>query len=644
MKKQLLIVSLLALTFANKEVCAQEQTEQLDEVVISATKFKQKKEHSSKVIYTITEEEIQKNVGKTVLDLVNNIVGVDIKGISSNATELKSVNVRGGRNRQVLVLIDGVPVSDPSGINQEYDLRLISLNSVKKIEVLKGASSALYGTGATTGVINIILKAPVKNEISGIYQVSLGTNNTANFDSNIMSNANQNVTINGTLDRFTYLVNFGLTGVNGMSSAKSKTDKPFESDRYNGKNGLLKLGYKPFENLVINTFLNYDNFDYQFDAGAYVDDGINNGSNHQIRFGIKPQYTYTNGEVYALASFNKLERNINQYSAYTKKINESEYIGSSLHIDIANKLSFGDKKIQLITGVDYQKHSNNSTTPFGDIDKENANYEIIDPYLSLVYNEEYGVNFNVSGRLNNHSKYGSHFVYDINSSYNFSVTDNTKIKFLASYGTAFITPSTYQLFSIYGNLDLKPEESVTVEAGFDIDYNNFLSFEAVYFSRKETNAFIFRPLTVAPYGQYNSTDEEVETNGIETIMQVKADDIVTIDLGYTYTDKNNDADYIPKHKFFASLATNPYKNIYASLVFKNVSDRVARYYDASIFKVVETTLPSYSLLDFNVNYKVLNDKVTFFGNVTNLLNEDYEDVLGYATRGRNYKLGIKLLF
>ncbi len=92
-----------------------------------------------------------------------------------------------------------VPVSDPSLINQEYDLRLLSLNQIQSIEVLKGASSTLYGSGAATGVINIILKKASKNTVSGSYEVTVGSNNDAESTNSILSDKNQNVNLSGIL-------------------------------------------------------------------------------------------------------------------------------------------------------------------------------------------------------------------------------------------------------------------------------------------------------------------------------------------------------------------------------------------------------------------------------------------------------------
>ena len=319
-----------------KSSLKKEEAQTLNEVVITATKFELKKEHTGKVIYKITQRDIVNNAGKTVIDLLNNIPGIEIKGSNSNASEPRSTYVRGGRSRQVLVLIDGVPVTDQSAINQEFDLRLLALSQIESIEILKGASSTLYGSGAATGVINIILKKSSKDSISGSYEVSLGTNNDANSTNSITSNKNQNVNVNGNFGGFNFLTSFSLTGTDGLSSAKSNTNTVFENDAYYSKNGLLKLGYKFNEKLSIESFLNFDEFNYDYDSGIWADSKINNGAQTQVRFGIKPSYKYNKGELYVLASFNKVKRTDNNFSAYSNSLNTSIFKGESGNLDLVN--------------------------------------------------------------------------------------------------------------------------------------------------------------------------------------------------------------------------------------------------------------------------------------------------------------------
>jgi vitamin B12 transporter len=649
MKKQLLIVGVLACSFVSTNLSAQqkeaqkEKVETLNEVVVTATKFNLKKENTGKVIHKITQKELEQNAGKSVIEILNTIAGIDVRGVNSNASEPRGINIRGGRSRQVLVLIDGVPVTDQSAINQEFDLRLLAVSQIESIEILKGASSTLYGSGAATAVINIILKKASKDKISGSFETSVGTNNTANVKGSGLSDKNQNVTVNGTLGKVNFLGSFSLTGVDGMSAAKSDSNAEFATDSFYSKNGLLKVGYTLNDKLSIETFLNYDEFEYDFDGGAFSDSDVNTGNQEQFRVGVKPKFNYKNGQVYLLASANVVERDLKQYNSWAGTLDSYEFVGRSVNLDLVNKYDFQESNIQLITGVNYQIHSNNTVTPFAVIEKGTANFNTLDPYASVVYISDYGLSVNVGGRLNVHNVYGNHFVYDGNLAYAALKSEDVSVKLLTSYSTAFIAPSLYQLYDGFsGNLDLNPESNKTFEAGFDATYQDWLQLDAVYFSRKEEDAIIYSNTTFKyANGSSNASGFEVNTKVIPTSF-------LAVNASYTYVDKDNFEDfndYIPANKFVASLDVTALENAFFNFTYRNVGERTYfdRYGSFGNFGD-DVILPSYQVLDFAANYKLLDETVTFFGAVTNLLNEDYDDILGYSTRGRNFKVGVRLQF
>ncbi len=649
MKKQLLIVGVLACSFVSTNLSAQqkeaqkEKVETLNEVVVTATKFNLKKENTGKVIHKITQKELEQNAGKSVIEILNTIAGIDVRGVNSNASEPRGINIRGGRSRQVLVLIDGVPVTDQSAINQEFDLRLLAVSQIESIEILKGASSTLYGSGAATAVINIILKKASKDKISGSFETSVGTNNTANVKGSGLSDKNQNVTVNGTLGKVNFLGSFSLTGVDGMSAAKSDSNAEFATDSFYSKNGLLKVGYTLNDKLSIETFLNYDEFEYDFDGGAFSDSDVNTGNQEQFRVGVKPKFNYKNGQVYLLASANVVERDLKQYNSWAGTLDSYEFVGRSVNLDLVNKYDFQESNIQLITGVNYQIHSNNTVTPFAVIEKGTANFNTLDPYASVVYISDYGLSVNVGGRLNVHNVYGNHFVYDGNLAYAALKSEDVSVKLLTSYSTAFIAPSLYQLYDGFsGNLDLNPESNKTFEAGFDATYQDWLQLDAVYFSRKEEDAIIYSNTTFKyANGSSNASGFEVNTKVIPTSF-------LAVNASYTYVAKDNFEDfndYIPANKFVASLDVTALENAFFNFTYRNVGERTYfdRYGSFGNFGD-DVILPSYQVLDFAANYKLLDETVTFFGAVTNLLNEDYDDILGYSTRGRNFKVGVRLQF
>jgi len=145
-------------TFGFSQQDEETKVEQLKEVVVTNSRFEIKRENSGKVITKITQKELQHLQGKSIAEIINTKVGIEINGTKSNAGQNLSYIVRGGRNRQVLILIDGIQVTDASQISNDYDLRLLNADQVESIEILKGASSTLYGSGAATAVINIKLK------------------------------------------------------------------------------------------------------------------------------------------------------------------------------------------------------------------------------------------------------------------------------------------------------------------------------------------------------------------------------------------------------------------------------------------------------------------------------------------------------
>lgn len=650
MNKQCVIIGALALCLLSTNVLSQEKTtqekkaEQLEEIVISATKFELKKENTGKVIYKISQKDIQRNAGKSVIELLSNVLGVEIRGVNSNPGEPRSTYIRGGRSRQALVLIDGVPLSDPTGIEQSYDLRLLSLNQIESIEVLKGASSTLYGSGAGTGVINIILKKASENTVSGVYEVSLGTNSTSKNSTSSLNDKNQNISINGTLDKFKYNAFFNITGTSGFSSAKSTLTIPFEEDTYSSNNGFLKLGYEFNTQFRIETFLNFDAFDYTFDAGAFNDSEINLGNQEQFRIGIRPQLKYKKGEVFLNASINSLDRSFESFNSFSGGTNVFVYKGTSVNLDLVNKYEF-TKNFQLITGINYQKYENESISDFGNIDPDLANFNVVDPYVSAVYITDFGLSINAGGRLNIHSNYGNNFVYDTNLAFGIVKKEEINLKLISSYSTAFIAPSLYQLFSDYGSTNLAPETNRTFEFGFESKLGQQWGLSAVYYNRVEENKVIFLNLPTPPYGIYANALETIDVSGIEADVTFTISKELTTTVGYAFVDKTSDIDYIPKNKLTASFVANPIKNLAISTMFKNVGER-------SLFDAFgsfgeagkDVILPSYSLLDMNVNYKVLEGKVLLFGSITNLLNEDYEETIGFNTRGRNFKMGIRIQF
>ncbi|MAX71096.1 MAG: TonB-dependent receptor [Flavobacteriaceae bacterium] len=613
------------------------KVEQLDEVVVTDSKFQLKRENSGKVITKITSEDLEKLQGQSIAEIIGRTAGIEINGVRSNAGQNLSYFVRGGRNRQVLVLIDGIQVTDPSQIANDYDLRLLNADQVESVEILKGASSTLYGTGAATAVINIKLKEASKKAVNLNLKTVLGTNQTAEESNYAIEDFRNSVSLNGSLGDFNYLASFGHQYTDGLSAISNGT----ESDPFNSYNGNLKLGYKFSSNFKLNTYASFDNYKANFDDSFAMVDTDDVSESKQYRIGVSPEFKYNNGSITVNAAYNDIERDIQ--SSYP-----SRYDAQSIVVDAYNRYTF-NKKFYTVLGVNFQDNQMESfSIPFGetefsqDIDPENAQFTITDPYANVVYVSDFGLNINAGARLNNHSEYGSYLVYSVNPSFKKDLSFGY-IKGLASYSTAFITPSLYQLFEpAYGNADLEPEENQTIEVGAELSVEDIATVSLVYFNRNEDNFIDFVDLGNFVY-QYSNVDTSFTASGLELIAQLKIAKNLNINLNGTYTKVDEDLNLrIPEIKVNSRLDYQLCDATMLSLSYQYNDERNDSVYNSTTFMNDIVALKSYNLLDFYISHKVLKNKMTIFANLTNILNEDYQELYGFSTRGRGFNLGFNL--
>ena len=618
MKKTVLSVS--ALFLACTAVFAQEQdeTEKLDEVVISDSRHALKRENSGKTVITISSKEIERNQGKTVAEVINTKSGIEILGSRSNAGQNLSYFVRGGNNRQVLIMIDGVQVNDPSSIANDFDLRLVALDQIESIEIIKGASSTLYGSGAATAVISITTKKSSKDTIALRVNSSIGTNQSQDDSDYNVNDFSNSARVDGTVDDVTYAVGFSHQSTDGLSAVIGE-----ESDRFSRTNANVRVGYKFSDAFDVSIFGSQDKFRNDFDNSSPRSDAEFVGKSDQYRFGIAPKYTYKNGSVTMNAAYTTIDREF--FSNFP-----SSFEGETIAVDIFNKYNFNNE-FYTVVGVNY---IDNQT-----VFREEQSSSIVDPYVNVVYVSDFGLNVNAGGRLNNHSEYGSHFTYNLNPSYRMPLGKGYA-KVFGSYSTSFIAPSLSQLFGNFGaNPNLEPEENTTLEGGVEVKLSEKLRVSAVYFNRKEEN---FVRYTVTDFttfaGEYQNVDTEFTVNGFEFEVAASPIENLTIDANYTFTEKKDvKVLRIPKHKANLNVGYAFSAKTNAGLSYQFTSDRLDT--DFSTFQ--DVTLESFNLVGANVNHK-FNKRFSGFLTVSNIFNEEYREITGFTTRGTNVRLGFSL--
>jgi vitamin B12 transporter len=649
MKKTVKAIAILALlnTCAYAQEVDSTKVNPLKEVVLSDTKFAQSKEKSGKVIEVITTAELDKKLGQSLATVLSQVAGLEINGNQSANGKNLGYYIRGGKNRQVLILIDGIPITDASGISFEYDLRLLPVEQVEKIEIMKGAASTLYGTGAATGVINITLKKSAKKDIQGNAYVNIGSNNTADNHHYNGQDFNQGLSVSGEVKKVNYFAGLNSTETKGMSQiAQPASASEYEEDSFSRQNLLGKIGFKATDKISLDFFGGYDriknDYDFTFDNTGFNDTDANVTASEQIRFGFSPKYKYSKGEFVLNSGFAKIARDYTEFNTFSGTMDYSVYDSRSIVLDGFNKYNFS-KQLFVILGANYQFNDMKSSTPFSTIAEEGTKFNIIDGYTTVVYNSNFGLNVNAGARLNNHSAYGNNFVYNFNPSYNFRTSFPLKV--LASYSTAYITPSLYQLYSEYGNADLTPEKNATIEAGFETGLvNKKVRLNAVAFYRDQDNAidFYFDPDTFEAY--YINVNGETKAKGVEASLSIDLTSKLQLNGNYTFTQVDKALDrLIPKHKVNASLGFQPTIRTFLSVDYQYFDARNDAFFDGNTFAVVTAKLSSYQLVNATVRYELIKNRLTVFGAATNILNEEFVETIGYSTRGRNFKVGLNII-
>ena len=650
MKKKIFIVA--AVIFSNQLQAQQlantaDSTKSLDEVIVTAFKTPLKQSQTGKVISIIDNATLQRNAGKTVSEILNYQAGIFINGANNNLGTNQDVYFRGASTGNVLILIDGVPVSDPSQINNTFDLNSIATAQIEKIEILKGAQSTLWGSDAAAGVINIITKKGGAKKIGATAGLAYGSYNT------LKANAG----INGKLQAFTYNLNYNYINSKGFSSANDSTgNKNFDKDKFVQHTVQANLGFQISKKLAASVYSNLSTYTTDLDGGAFKDDKDYTAKNTNTINTIALVYQHKKGAIHLTNTFSTSKRNLNNDT--TKAIENGElytadYTGNNYVSELYATYAF-TKNVTAVAGLQYLAQSTTQTYngysrafPIGygyagSLSKDSSKSNNVSFYTSLLLSNMHGFNVEAGFRLNNHSVYGTNTTFTFNPYY--TIDDNTKV--FLNISSAYKIPSLYQLYSEYGNKSLQPESTTNIELGVQSFSNNKKnSIRLVAFKRtiKELIIFYTNPTNYA--SQYINRDTQNDY-GFEIENTITIGKMGNWVNNFTYvagegTDNNikvNNLYRRPNFTFNSSLTLLPFKGLVLIPAIRFVSTRLKGQYDAG-----PAIMPSYYTLDVYAGY-TLTKKISVFADVRNITDQQYTDVVGYNNRASNILLGATVHF
>ena len=575
----------------------------LEEVVLLDTRIPLKRSESGKPILRIDEEQIKRFNGRSLSELLSTQAGIEVVGNRLITGQNLRLAVRASANNQVLILVDGVRVSDPSRIGSDFDLNFLSLNQISSIEILKGGASTLYGSAAAAAVINITTHQVTKKNQFNL-SLNTGTEQAQNESLNQLNYFSNHFQYAGKVKDIFYKVGYSGLKTEGMSAVERGTEKdPFA--RYN-INAQLGGKHRQFSWYIQASKAKIEN---DYDNVFPVEDADFTAVSTFENITANIKYTYAKGELSVDTGMQNTDR------SYQDNF-PAQYIAFNRTLEIVNRFKFSD---QLYSVQGYLKQQASY--------EDRSALEQNDLFANIVYVSPFGLNFNAGLRRNDHETYGEHYTYSVNPSYSFRLKEQ-QLKLFGSYNTAFIAPSLFQLYDTYsGNADLAPEESQSLELGLTwVNEDGQATF--AFFQRTENPKIVYDFATYA----YANAPSNIKYQGLELSYANRLFEILDFNLNYTFTQlESGDLVRLPKHAVNSNL----------NYVLKDQSSLGIFYtYRGDRQAVDLSTLEAYSLIDLRYAKSFYNEKLTASVWLSNILDTEFVEINNFTTKGRNFRIGL----
>ena len=596
--------------------------EQLDEVVVSDTRIPKPRKNSGKAVVQISAEEIAKNKGISLAQLLNQYAGIHISGAQLHPGQNLSYFIRGGNNRQVLIRIDGVVVSDPSQIESDFDLRLVALDQIATIEVVKGSSSSLYGSGAATAIIDITTKKELTQKTKLTVAQEWGTQNTFDQKLGKLSDVTKqfvevqhqlgDVALSGSVQR---LASDGMSSVTGT-----------ETDPVEKENIQFSVQSQYSGPWAWSAYLQRDVFDANFDSTfpSFADADYSFVSKQQ-RIGFAPSHTLGKSSVQAQFSWTDTSRSY--ADSYT-----SDYTADMFTTDLTWRHRASDE-LTLLGGLFYQDIDSDFKNASSG---ESYTHNNLAVFVSGQWQHAKGYAVQASVRNTIHSQFGTHQTFTINPLYVKGFSSGGYLKFFGSWATSFIAPSQYKLYSgQYGNTELTPEENQTLELGVEHVTDNS-RITVVAFQREEDNFVDF--VFLSNFMGYQNRPGIFKVRGVEVEANWSLKNW-NINTNYTFNEKVGQAPLrLPKHAANISLNYAAPKTQWG-LHWRYIGKR----YDVNQ-AFIQEKLDAYALLDARIAFPNFIGNTTASMALTNVFDVEYSEIFGFTTLGRNLNIALRYAF
>ncbi len=551
-----------------------------DTVVITADRIKTDLHKSTSNIILLDNKTISEANAQTLPELLRDNSDIHIAN--------GSIFLRGTDSSHVLIILDGVPLNDPSNPNRSFDISRLSLNNIKNVQILKGAQGLLYGANAIGGVILLTSHTQATTHTTGSSFLSYGTYQTINFG----VNAQKKIDIHQLSIGAEYFGTKGFSAANSLQNLNADAD----GEKRSTLNLHLISDFNSHQSTELSLRYNHSLLDLDNCGGPGCDDLINQLTNEELFSHIQFNQIWDNELNETHFYFNRGKYSHLNHSSTSNSLNKGEI--NSFGINHSN--FFTDNFTQNIN-FEFAKETNQ-------LQQSNENTSL------FVYHKYDKGNWisNFGTRVDHNKIFGDHFTYKAAVANQLSPAQLLRL----AYSTGFTAPGLYQyLDPVYGNSSLRPEKSYTLDLGHEWTTGS-TQLHTTFFMTKIYDRFTYIAVlkkTINTGVSYiNGLEESFNTNFSKTSMT-----LLTFKL-------LRRPQTLLKNTFF-----------YHELSFE--SEYIGNRLDYNELGNIVNT-PAYFISHLNYSY---ND---YFLKIKNIFNTEYEEVYGYGTGGRIITVGIKKSF
>jgi vitamin B12 transporter len=572
-----------------------------------------------------------------------------------------AIQLRGMPKRYTTVYIDGVKMSDPSSVSNDFDFNNILTSQVSRVEILKGNQSSIYGNGAIGGTIHITTKKGepgFKKDIN----YTAGSHDTHNLSSSV----------SGGDESKTYYIGLQRFQTDGISQMDHNT----EEDRYRNNGLVASFSNKFSDTLEVQTNVRVAETYLQYDAICV-----------SSLFGCSPTRSHSE-EVDAVESsanvsliYKPIEKLTNKFTVANTYI-ERFYAAAPDSKNTAQDNFYGDRYALLYQG-NYNFDLDNSIV-FG-LEREDdqmgynkdmagridSSSHVTSQYFDYQSRLTDNIYATFGARFDEHSVAGDGSNEDSHRATLAYVFDDKTTKLKSSYGTGYRFPSLYEMFYVWNTANnggsksalpyVSAENSKSYDFGIEKTINPNLFVDLTYFNVKYFDALEgWSGNTAAGSGSTTqNSPSTTKSQGLEFMSKFTLNEMFNFGLNYTYTqtydgaeqdnpnngNQNSQMVRVPRNiiNLITDVKVPGYKDLGVTLRTK-WSDEARDYGTGNANRngtsFSDAELDSYLVNDLSIRYNYLNTYNLFF-DITNVFDKKYQTTQDYNQMDRSYNLGFK---